>query len=75
MNETPFLGPHSANGRALIALFVVLVVLPAFAALFSGWSLFSFPLATFLVGVIVPVGLIIVAFMVPSHGEDETAES
>ena len=75
MGETSFLGPRYANWRAAIALFGVLVVLPAFAAWLNGWSLFSFPLGTFLVALGVPICLIALALMIAQAPDDETFES
>ena len=74
MAEHTTLKPRDAHWRLVLALIAVVLLPSLCAAWFNGWSFFSFPFGTFLIWLGVPLGLIALAMMIPSDGDDEASD-
>lgn len=72
--ENSLLGPQFARYRALILL-ILAVSLPVIGAeWFIGFRLFAFPFSTFLIAIVVPVALVVIALMAPRSDNEEPEE-
>lgn len=67
-----YLGPDFARLRAIIGLLIVIIVPIVCAEPLNAWSFFAFPLGSFCVAVLVPLGIILVAMAVPRSFDEET---
>ena len=66
--------PQYERHRVLVVLIAVILIPVISAGWLSGFKLFAFPFGTFLVGLIVPLLLIVIAFVFPNSSEEEPEE-
>ncbi len=71
MAKHSFLAPEYAQHRAFLGLILVILVPLVCADWLNDWTLFVFPLGTFVLALLVPIALIAVAFTVPREADDE----